>query len=1051
MIARTTRTICELLAASALGVMVLLSIAGWRLSQGPVPLDFLTPYFVRALNGHGAPFRVTIDKTNLAWAGWDRTLDIRVVGVRALVKNDRIIAQVPEMAIGISIMALMKGVVAPTSLDIIGATVKLRRTETGALAMALGDAADSEDDDAKSEILNRLILGVQSAPNPDRPITYLKRASILNAELIIDDRMADIVWGAPQSDIVLLKEDGELRGSFFAHLNIGGEDAKLNGAASWRPNTDIIRIESEFSGVSLDRLAAKHTKLKALENVRLDLGGEAELTLTTQGVLQSASFEFNTGVGRITYTDLWPGGLPIASARLRGRYESETERLEIDRFTADLGGPVLSANATALRLGDGLTIDARVSIDKIPLPDLKQYWPRGASQKTRDWVVKNMTFGDLTDTDATLSLSMADLASGQISLDAMSGTLKLRNMTIHHLAALPPVKNVAASAVFSRDRFIAKIRHGESEGLTVRSAQVRLTKLQSDNEQADIDVSVTGPIAKALALIDRPPLRYASQFGLRPDSVEGRTETQLKFRFPVLSDLPLSKVDIQTTSRLFNPRVPNLAFGQTVSAEMLDLEVNKDRLILAGQAKIGAVDAAIKWTELFSGEEKYVHRYEAKAVLDQAKRDAIGLIDLSPYLEGPLAVDLAVLQPREGAKEIAVKLGLKDAALFVPGFEWRKPRGREGVAWLRMLIDPGGKLSVREFSVGSPGLAVDGSAEFDSYQRFTAMAIDKFELGRTNLSGSVQPAGGGAFNVEVKGASLDLSTFLDGAFEPGGADEMTAPEILPLPPLNMTVDIDRVWLNDQTPIDGLTGSVARDRSDWRDVQLAGRVGEDHEVTLAYGAGAGAQKIMVRSDNAGDALKALDVVETVQGGTMILTAEKSGRGRELPWKGSLDMADFVLVKAPVLAKVLTIASFSGINDTLAGKGIRFAKLQTPFDYIDGIATIKNARTVGAEVGLTADGTIDTRADTIKLTGTIVPAHTLNSVLGNIPVLGTILTGRRGSGIFAATYKVEGALSEPTISVNPLSALAPGLLRDLIGVLGGTIKPDKDSRPGAPDLE
>ena len=66
MIARTTRTICELLAASVLGVILLLGIAGWRLSQGPVPLDFLTPHFVRALNGHGAPFRVTIDKTNLA-------------------------------------------------------------------------------------------------------------------------------------------------------------------------------------------------------------------------------------------------------------------------------------------------------------------------------------------------------------------------------------------------------------------------------------------------------------------------------------------------------------------------------------------------------------------------------------------------------------------------------------------------------------------------------------------------------------------------------------------------------------------------------------------------------------------------------------------------------------------------------------------------------------------------------------------------------------------------------------------------------------------------
>ena len=103
MIARTTRTICELLAASLLGVMLLVGIAGWRLAQGPVPLDFLTPHLVRALNGQGSPFRVTIDGTNLAWAGWDRTLDIRVVGVRAVAEDGRVVANVPEMSVGLSV------------------------------------------------------------------------------------------------------------------------------------------------------------------------------------------------------------------------------------------------------------------------------------------------------------------------------------------------------------------------------------------------------------------------------------------------------------------------------------------------------------------------------------------------------------------------------------------------------------------------------------------------------------------------------------------------------------------------------------------------------------------------------------------------------------------------------------------------------------------------------------------------------------------------------------------------------------------------------------
>ena len=68
--------------------------------------------------------------------------------------------------------------------------------------------------------------------------------------------------------------------------------------------------------------------------------------------------------------------------------------------------------------------------------------------------------------------------------------------------------------------------------------------------------------------------------------------------------------------------------------------------------------------------------------------------------------------------------------------------------------------------------------------------------------------------------------------------------------------------------------------------------------------------------------------------------------------------------------------------------------------------------------------------MDLRGTLVPAYTINSVLGNIPILGTLLTGGEGEGVFALTYRVSGAPDSPTVSVNPLSALAPGFLRSFV---------------------
>ena len=39
---------------------------------------------------------------------------------------------------------------------------------------------------------------------------------------------------------------------------------------------------------------------------------------------------------------------------------------------------------------------------------------------------------------------------------------------------------------------------------------------------------------------------------------------------------------------------------------------------------------------------------------------------------------------------------------------------------------------------------------------------------------------------------------------------------------------------------------------------------------------------------------------------------------------------------------------------------------------------------------------------------------------------------GGGLFAATYRVQGSLEEPSVTVNPLAALTPGFLRGVFGL-------------------
>ena len=95
--------------------------------------------------------------------------------------------------------------------------------------------------------------------------------------------------------------------------------------------------------------------------------------------------------------------------------------------------------------------------------------------------------------------------------------------------------------------------------------------------------------------------------------------------------------------------------------------------------------------------------------------------------------------------------------------------------------------------------------------------------------------------------------------------------------------------------------------------------------------------------------------------------------------------------------------------------------------------------GREVGLVFEGFIDFTRDLVDVSGSYVPAYGLNSLLSNIPVLNVFITGGQNEGVFALNYHVLGQIAAPVITVNPLSAIAPGLLRKIMGVMDGTARP------------
>ena len=138
---------------------------------------------------------------------------------------------------------------------------------------------------------------------------------------------------------------------------------------------------------------------------------------------------------------------------------------------------------------------------------------------------------------------------------------------------------------------------------------------------------------------------------------------------------------------------------------------------------------------------------------------------------------------------------------------------------------------------------------------------------------------------------------------------------------------------------------------------------------------------------------------------------------------LKIYDFKLKELPVLTKILTLASLQGVADLLSGEGIRFNEFEMNFSNNKDLMTINEIYSIGPAISILMDGYVE-KNKLLSLRGTLVPATTLNKIIGSIPFLGDILVGNNvGEGVFGVSFKIKGPPKKLETTVNPIKTLTP----------------------------
>jgi uncharacterized protein involved in outer membrane biogenesis len=1017
---------------SIAGVLILIiALALWRLIQGPIELDRLTPYVEEALSRSTDGLQIAISKVRLAIDRDNRQLNLRLEGVRLSRPDGEPVAGLSEMSASFSLSSLLRGNLAPSRLVIEHPVLHFIRDRLGKIGIRFADH-NADEPGLGPEVLEQIV----GAPKP-QAIAPMRRIVVRDATLILDDEQAGRHWQADRVDVTVERDAEGLAGDLSMALAVGTRAPELHARYRYASSGGTLDLALEVGAVEPTALAALAPELAPLAAVDFPVSGTLEARLDlTRLTAEGARLDLGLGAGSFKSESLPGGELALRQGELHAVYAPEIGQLRLTKLELDLGGgSVLTVKGSLEAVTPGLIAGTDpapshipgkfgIVLADVPVGKFETLWPPALSPGGRRWVLANIHDGVLDQAAVQLDLAV-DPTAHSAEIVSARGSMRYHDLTINYFGGLAPVRKVSGAATLADKRLTFTPTGGAVKSVQVTGGSLEISNLGAPVEWQAIDLNLAGPIRDVLEVIDAKPLRYAHDVGVDPARVAGRSEINLHFRFPLLRSLKFDDIEYSVRATLTGAAITRVAMDRDLSDGDFALDIGRPGMHLQGNARFDGVPISIDGGVAFKPKSGSRAQYRVALTLDDEQRRQLAVDYLPDRIRGPIDVDLTYSTFDADHAEADARLDLHAASLSVAEAGWKK--APDVPATGRLVLDLAHEqiTRLREIEVKAAGLyGKFALALTPDRAHIERVNIERLVIGDDDVAGHVARRLEGGWRVELHGPRLDLTHWLDDSRN----DSLSQHSAMD-PTLQIDARLGHLILGPRRQVRDLSAQLFREGDNWQSARIDARFVNGHELSLRFGSESGKRGLSFLSDDLGSTLSLLDVTENIVGGRVAVTGQVSDAAGKRVLRGHVDGDDYNLIRAPGLAKVLSLTSLNAIGSMLAGSGIPFSTLRGDFAYSEDRLVLENLLAYGGALGVTANGLLELGPHRLDIQGTIVPAYTLNSIIGNVPVLGSLLLGGEGQGLFAANYRATGSAADPQISVNPLSALTPGFLRRL----------------------
>src|SRR5271166_771836 len=787
----------------------------------------------------------------------------------------------------------------------------------------------------------------------------------------------------------------------------------------------LVRIPIDRAEISVDWDATRQALVMPFQIIS---GGnrftlQAQFQAPREG---SGTWGLNVSGGTIVLAaSTPPDSSPLVLNRflLRLRIDPSVRRVDIEQ--GELGnseiGIALSGGMDCS--GDDARLAVGIAGTRMTVAAMKRLWPVFAAPKVRTWVEDHVHAGIVERLEIVTNAPMATLKESGPPVPEEGLAIKI----VGHGAEIKPVEGLPAirdadidvritgrTAVINLGRGNIELSQGRKLSITNGVFEVPDTFPKGPPAKARFRLDGSVPAAAELLAVER--LRDFSGAPLDPATSRGTLTAQVTLGLPLKEDLAEGSTTYTINMDVANFAAERMVMGQRVEAAMLKVSANNQGHWIRGDVKINGLPAILDFRKPRSADPEI----RVQATLDENARNKLGF-DLSGLLVGPVPIKLNGRVPmRDGDSRLVVEADLTQAKVdnLLPG--WSKAPGEAARATFT-LISKSQATRFEDLVIESPNASAKGVVEVDSSGQVLSANFPVFSLSnRDKATLKAERGPDGTLRVTVRGDVYDGRGFVKSTMAgPSNGKKQQEKDI------DLDVKLGTVVGFHGETLRSLDVHVSRRGGIITSFALSAKLGRDSPLLgdLRGRGTNGRQVVFMETNDAGAFFRFTDIYPKVIGGEMWVALDPQS-AEKAPQEGTLTVRDFIVRGEATLDRVA--AAPSPQSPGSPSPGVEFSRFRVDFTRSLGRFTIRDGLVKGPAVGATVDGYIDYTHNDVRMRGTFVPLYGLNNMFGQIPIVGLFLGGSN-EGLIGVTYEVVGPPNAPILRVNPISAVAPVLLR------------------------